>query len=224
LSDILWTPSPDANDNLLSEGIPELKIQLVGNIMIDSLEMLRHRIEQDDSANRLGCSPDEYGLVTLHRPANVDSTDVLQTLCNTLVQISNKTLLIFPVHPRTRRNLISTGLLSVLESAPRLRLLEPLSYIPFMNLVFNCRFAITDSGGLQEETTYLGIPCITVRPNTERPITVKQGSNRLCRPHHLSSAVEDVLEKNIQKGRAPELWDGKTAERVVQSVREYLKV
>jgi UDP-N-acetylglucosamine 2-epimerase (non-hydrolysing) len=224
LSDILWTPSADANDNLLSEGIPELKVQLVGNIMIDSLEMLRHRIEGDDSANRLGCPPGEYGVVTLHRPANVDSADILETLCKALDRISNKMLLVFPVHPRTRKNLNSSGLFSVLESASHIMLLEPLSYIPFMNLVFNCRFAITDSGGLQEETTYLGIPCITVRPNTERPITVEQGTNRLCRPDHLFSAFEDVIEKNNQKVTAPELWDGKTAERVVQSVREYLKI
>jgi UDP-N-acetylglucosamine 2-epimerase (non-hydrolysing) len=191
--------------------------------MIDSLEMLRQRIEQDNSVNRYGCSPGEYGVVTLHRPANVDSTDVLQTLCNALVRISNKVPLVFPVHPRTGKNLESSGLLSVLESAPHLRMIEPLSYIPFMKLVFNCRFVITDSGGLQEETTYLGIPCITVRPNTERPITVKQGTNRLCRPHKLFPAVEDVLEGNNQKGTTPELWDGRTAERVVQSVREYLK-
>ena len=224
LSNILWTPSADANDNLLAEGIPESKIQLVGNIMIDSLEMLRYRIEGDDSINRYGYPAGEYGVVTLHRPSNVDSRDILEILCKALVQISKKSPILFPVHPRTRKNLISNGLLSVLESTPRLRLLEPLSYIPFMNLVFNCRFVVTDSGGLQEETTYLSIPCITVRSNTERPITVTQGTNRLCQPYDLSAEVEDVLENKHQSSTAPDLWDGKTAERVVQSVREFLNL
>ena len=222
VSDILWTPSSDADDNLLAEGISGRRIQLVGNIMIDSLEMLRTRIEQADAVKRFGCSPGKYGVVTLHRPANVDESHVLGRLCRALVQISTETPLIFPVHPRTRKNLMSTGLLSELESASHLTLSEPLSYIPFMNLVFNSRFVITDSGGLQEETTYLGLPCITVRPNTERPITVTRGTNRLCEPQDLFSTVEESLNRRSRGRTVPAFWDGRTAGRVVGSIRAFL--
>ena len=222
LADLLWTPSPDADENLRREGIPEEKIKSVGNIMIDSLEMLRPRVEREHLYQDYGVSPKKYGLVTLHRPSNVDSPVVLGELCRALARIAKKIPIIFPVHPRTRKNLKSYGLLSSLTSTPGLQLIEPLSYIPFMNLLFNCGLVITDSGGLQEETTYLGISCLTLRPNTERPVTILQGTNRLCQAKEIESHVDAILTNQRPKRRIPKLWDGKTAERVVQSAKDFL--
>ncbi len=170
LADILWTPSQDADENLMREGVSPKKIHRVGNIMIDSLEMLRKRIQDQAAYNDFGLEPGDYGVITLHRPSNVDDQEVLKQICHTFMRMSQKIPLIFPIHPRTRKNLEQNGLLSSLKESPGLHPVEPLNYMRFMNLIFNCRLAITDSGGIQEETTYLGIPCLTMRPNTERPI------------------------------------------------------
>jgi UDP-N-acetylglucosamine 2-epimerase (non-hydrolysing) len=224
LADVLWTPSPDADQNLLREGIDQKKIVRVGNIMIDSLEMLRSKIEEHAVHRELGLAKSGYGIVTLHRPANVDNPVILQKLCETLNHISRRIPLVFPVHPRTRKNLETTGLLSALSANNQLILLEPQSYIRFMSLVFNCRLVITDSGGIQEETTYLGIPCLTMRPNTERPITIHEGSNQLCRLDEVEQRAEAVLVKAGERRPVPALWDGKTASRVVESIKRILEV
>ncbi len=217
LADILWTPSPDADENLKKEGISSDKIQRVGNIMIDSIEMLRPRIEKEPEWQKLKLKRNSYGLVTLHRPANVDSADKLKTLCKALLQIADKEPLVFPAHPRTMKNLKKFKLLKLIKPSPHILLISPLSYIPFMNLVFNCRFVITDSGGIQEETTYLGIPCLTVRPHTERPITITQGTNKLTKPKDLNKQVEAILNKKREKCKI-KFWDGKTAKRIVETL------
>jgi len=222
LADILWTPSADADENLIREGVPRGKIRLVGNIMIDSLEMLRDRIQAQAAFSALGLKPQAYAIVTLHRPSNVDEPKKLKALFDLLTRISRKIQLVLPLHPRTRKNAADIGILPKLQESKHFLILEPLSYIRFMNLVFNCRFALTDSGGIQEETTYLGIPCITLRPNTERPITITRGTNRLCRLDDLEAAVNSVLKEKKPRSIKIDLWDGHTAERVVNSIKEFL--
>lgn len=221
LSDILWTPSPDADENLKREGVPIGKIHRVGNIMIDSLEMMRGRIEAQSVCGELGLKKGEFGVVTIHRPSNVDARKPLEQIFSALERISEKIPLVLPLHPRTRKRMEEFGFLNE-RGKTRLTLIEPLSYIRFMNLVFHCRLVITDSGGIQEESTYLGIPCLTMRPNTERPITLLQGTNQLCKPQNLEEHVEKVLSGQIRGRRIPELWDGRTASRVVQSIRGFL--
>jgi len=222
LADILWTPSPDADENLIKEGIHPDKINRVGNIMIDSLEMLRETIKEQSVYKELDLNPRKYVLVTLHRPSNVDDLRTLSELCKLLARIAKKTSVVFPIHPRTRKNLEESGLMSLLNGQNGLITLEPLSYVQFMNLLFNCRLAITDSGGIQEETTYLGIPCLTVRPNTERPITVYQGTNQLCSLGGLEKSVELALSRGTPPKTLIEFWDGRTASRVVQSIKNLL--
>jgi UDP-N-acetylglucosamine 2-epimerase (non-hydrolysing) len=219
LADMLWTPSRDAVDNLVKEGISPDKIQLVGNIMIDSLELLRKKIEVQRTYCDFGLEPKSYGVVTLHRPSNVDDPDGLQELCGVLGEITEKVPLIFPIHPRTRKSMEENYLLPRMEDRKKMFLPEPLNYIRFMNLVFNCRFVITDSGGIQEETTYLGIPCLTVRENTERPITITHGTNQLCDTDHLKEKIDAILGDHTWRGKEIEFWDGKTAERVVECLR-----
>lgn len=224
IADLLWTPSPDGDQNLVREGVNTEKIVRVGNIMIDSLEMLRPRIQGEKTAQTLELKPGYYVPVTLHRPANVDPPESLKSLCQQLLRISQKWELVFPIHPRTRKNLDTYRLLSLLEESPRIRLLEPLNYIRFMSLIFECAFVITDSGGIQEETSYLGIPCITLRPNTERPITISQGTNQLCTVSELESKVAEITNQRSDKPPRIELWDGHTAERVVDSIGRFLAV
>lgn len=219
LSDLLLTPSKDADEHLIREGIAREKIVRVGNIMIDSLEMLRKRIESLDTYRSFGLSPMKYGLVTLHRPANVDNSQNLLKICEALVEIGKVLHLVLPLHPRTRKNLSAWGLLKRLEEADGLKVLEPLPYAEFMNLVFNSALVITDSGGIQEETTYLGIPCLTLRPNTERPITLELGTNQLCKIEQLVDKVKEAISQPLRKKCEIEFWDGKTALRIVECLK-----
>jgi UDP-N-acetylglucosamine 2-epimerase (non-hydrolysing) len=218
LSDVLWTPSPDADENLRREGIPAARVTRVGNIMLDSFELVRPAIEAAAVPAELGLEPGRYGIVTLHRPSNVDDPAQLARLVDSLTAVQARLPLVFPLHPRTAQRLAATGLRSVLESAG-VKLIDPVPYVRFMSLVMGAAAAITDSGGIQEETTYLGIPCLTLRENTERPITISEGTNRLVRPETLLSSLEQALERPKASLRRPSLWDGKTAARCLEDLR-----
>jgi UDP-N-acetylglucosamine 2-epimerase (non-hydrolysing) len=222
ISDLLWTPSRDADANLIAEGVPPEKIDCIGNIMIDSFEMLRPKIEAADTRERLNLAG-PFAIVTLHRPSNVDERDKLADLVQALLDLSHELTVVFAVHPRTRKRLEEFALLQAITAAPAIRVTEPLSYIEFMNLVMGCSIAITDSGGVQEETTYLGIPCATLRENTERPITLSEGTNRLLKPAQLVAAAREALAGGWPRGRKPALWDGHTARRAAESLHRRLE-
>jgi UDP-N-acetylglucosamine 2-epimerase (non-hydrolysing) len=218
IADILWTPSVDGDENLLKEGVAPNKISRVGNIMIDSLEMMRPKIEADHIYREFGLERSRYGIVTLHRPANVDVKPNLECICRALSRISRQLPLVFPVHPRTTARMEEFGLMPSMASTREIALVEPQSYMHFMNLVFNCKIAITDSGGIQEETTYMGIPCLTLRPNTERPITITQGTNKLSSIDALEENVEGLLNGNKPRKNSIDLWDGYTAVRAADDI------
>lgn len=222
IADLLWTPSPDADANLVAEGIARERIERIGNIMIDSLEMLRDRVESADAVRRFGLEGERYAVVTLHRPSNVDEPGKLEKLVVMLEAVALRMRVVFAVHPRTRRRLQEFGLERRVLGNPRIHAVPPLGYIEFMSLVRSCAIAITDSGGVQEETTYLGIPCATLRENTERPITLTEGTNRLLGPEEIPQAIGEVLEGLWPTGRRPEYWDGRTARRAAASLRRFV--
>ncbi len=207
LADLLFTPSEDGDVNLRKEGIPAEKIFRVGNVMIDSLVKLLP-VAQRQSKNGL---PERYALVTLHRPANVDDGATLKRLLQSLLEVNRDLAVIFPAHPRTRQRIADFGL-----NAEQLRILDPLSYVDFLGLQSRATVVITDSGGIQEETTYLGVPCLTLRENTERPVTVTFGTNVLVGrdPDKLRSELSRVLAGQAKKGTIPPLWDGHAGERI----------
>jgi UDP-N-acetylglucosamine 2-epimerase (non-hydrolysing) len=220
IADVLWTPSRDADEHLVAEGVDPSRIDFVGNIMIDSYEMLRPAIEASDARQRLGLKLQAYAVVTLHRPSNVDDAAALRELVAKLEAVTRELPLLFAVHPRTMKKLQEFGLAGRLEGNARICITEPLGYIEFMNVVLSARAVITDSGGVQEETTYLGVPCLTLRENTERPITVTEGTNRLVKPGELVAMIESVLAGVWPKGRRPERWDGRAADRCVAALRK----
>jgi UDP-N-acetylglucosamine 2-epimerase (non-hydrolysing) len=220
ISDLLWTPSEDADNNLRREGVADERIIRIGNIMIDAYEMLAPRIGAARSFARFGLECQEYGVVTLHRPSNVDDPGKLTELMEQLGVASRQIPLVFPVHPRTSRRLVGNG------EGSGIIFTDPLPYIDFMSLVKNAALVITDSGGIQEETSYMGVPCLTVRATTERPITLTMGTNRLIAPERISESVAGVLrDRNgcLKSPRIP-LWDGHAAERAAESLRQRLAV
>ena len=218
IADVLWTPSADANENLAAEGVPVSKIDLIGNIMIDSFEMLRERIEASDARDKLKLNTGKYAVVTLHRPSNVDRLEALQPIVSALQLIAQQIPVVFVAHPRTIKSLKAFGLYDPLSAAGNVMLLDPLAYVDFMSVVTGACAVLTDSGGLQEETTYLGIPCLTLRENTERPITMILGTNRLVRADTLRGELARVLAGDWPQGERPPLWDGHTAGRAVESL------
>ena len=218
VSDVLWTPSPDADRNLLAEGVPAERITRVGNIMLDSFERSRPAIAAARTPEALGLAGQAYGVATLHRPSNVDTPAPLRSLVESLCAVQRLLPLVFPVHPRTAARLAEFGLAAALEQAG-VRLVPPMPYIGFMSLVADAAAIVTDSGGLQEETTYLGIPCFTLRENTERPITIAEGTNRLATPANFPGMVAAALAKRHAWPPRPEFWDGNTAARCLADLR-----
>lgn len=209
LSDMLFTPSEDGDANLLKEGVPSERIYRVGNVMIDSLV---RRLPAARNLPKNGF-PDRFALVTLHRPGNVDDNASLRRILDALIAISERLPILFPVHPRTRQRIAEFGL-----NTEKLHLLEPIPYIEFLSLQSRATAVITDSGGIQEETTYLGVPCLTVRHNTERPITVTVGTNILVGEDtaRLTTELQNILAGKSKKGSVPPLWDGRAGERIAE--------
>jgi UDP-N-acetylglucosamine 2-epimerase (non-hydrolysing) len=213
LADMLLTPSKDANKNLIREGVSQDRIKLVGNIMIDSLLENLQRARSSGTLAKLQLDPGKFVYVTLHRPANVDLRSSLSSIIAGMEQLSRRIPVVFPVHPRTRKMLTEFGLTG--HSRNQLLLLDPLGYINSLSLIENARFVLTDSGGLQEEATYFRTPCLTLRPNTERPITITLGSNRLTKLESLMNDIDETLDGPTRRGQTPPLWDGNTAKRTL---------
>ncbi len=216
LSDLLFTPSEDADENLLMEGISPIKIKRVGNIMIDTLVAHLDKARQCKSYDRFGLKPKNYVFVTMHRPSNVDNKVSLSVIMECLTRLSENLPVIFPLHPRTRNSLVQFALGQASSNSKKLILCEPLGYHETIGLVDKARFVLTDSGGLQEETTFLGVPCLTLRPNTERPITIDQGTNKLTSLKTLEQDFDSALNGYQPAGKIPELWDGMTRERIIK--------
>lgn len=222
LANLLLTPSRDANENLLREGAAPEKIRFVGNVMIDTLYRNLERAVGSKILERLNLEPRQFCAMTLHRPSNVDDKATLSGILDALEVIGERLPIVFPIHPRTRDRLDQFGLGDRVRNQRSLVLTEPLGYLDFLHLYSNSRLVLTDSGGVQEETTVLGIPCLTLRPNTERPITVTEGTNRVVGsdPEIIKREALAALERPSPVAHAPELWDGRAAARIVDAIEE----
>ncbi len=216
ISDLLLTPSVDANENLAKEGIPDEKVKFVGNIMIDTLLNNAEKAEKSVIHKKLKVEKGNYALLTLHRPSNVDEKEVLSGIVNALEYICKDISIVFPAHPRTTNKLKEFGLYDRVTKISNFVLTEPKGYLDFLALMKEAKIVLTDSGGLQEETTALGIPCLTLRKNTERPITVEQGTNRVIGniEENIKIEYKNVVNNKNQEPKIPDLWDGNTAKRI----------
>ena len=223
ISDFLFTTEKSGNENLEKEGISKDKIFFVGNVMIDTLLKHKEKANKSKILVKLGLAKNNYCTLTLHRPSNVDKKEAFENILSILEEIQGKIKIIFPIHPRARKNIDLFKLNKKIEGMKNLILIEPLGYLDFLCLMTNSKFVLTDSGGIQEETTVLGVPCITLRKNTERPITVEQGTNLL-----VSTDKNKIIEKSMEiidnevdiKNTQPELWDGRASERIVKILIE----
>lgn len=223
IADLLFTPSHDADENLLAEGIPQERISFVGNVMIDSLFKNLERARESKVKSDLELIERQYAVLTLHRPSNVDNRATFERILSALETIANSIPIVFPVHPRTRKTIAELGLTERIAATKNLRLIDPLGYLDFLNLYSNARFVLTDSGGIQEETTALGIPCLTLRENTERPITVEMGTNVVVGTdtQKIVAEANAILGSSaVREMRQPPLWDGHTAERILAVLQE----
>ena len=225
LANLLLTPSRDADENLAREGTDPKKVFFVGNVMIDSLLASKQRAQKLPTLAQAGLTAGRYALCTLHRPSNVDDPRVLGGLLDALGFVASSIPVLFPVHPRTRKMMAEQGLSSKLEAMTDVRLVDPLGYLEFLALSSQATMILTDSGGLQEESTALGVPCLTLRENTERPITVTQGTNLVVGtdPGLIKAEAEKILAGHGKTGRIPELWDGRAAERIAIVYEDFLK-
>ncbi|TWU54506.1 UDP-2,3-diacetamido-2,3-dideoxy-D-glucuronate 2-epimerase [Rubripirellula tenax] len=220
ISDLLLCSEPAGVENLIREGHPQSRVHLVGNVMIDTLLVHLEKAKSQNTLSRLGLSPQNYGVVTLHRPSNVDDPKMLHELLEVLAGISNQLPLVFPVHPRTRARITEFGFESMLASNAQLRLLDPMGYLEFLCLTSQAKVIVTDSGGLQEESTALDVPCLTMRENTERPVTCDEGSGTLIgqSASKLRQQLESVLAGTYKVGKCPTLWDGNAAVRIADAL------
>ena len=225
ICDMLLVSEPEGMDNLKQEGHPDEHVHLVGNVMIDTLMTQVDAARNGDTLSRLGLNKGEYGVITMHRPANVDHPEILKGLVDVLVEISEQLPFAFPVHPRTKKRLEEFELFKVLDSAPGIQCLGPLGYNDFLCLTSQAKVIVSDSGGLQEESTALGVPCLTMRPNTERPITVTEGTSTLIGScaDTLKAELQRVIDGKYKNGKCPKLWDGKAAERIARILADSAK-
>lgn len=223
LSAYLFTPSADAGENLAKEGIEKSKIFFTGNIMIDTLKKFIIKSNPAGTLKKFGTGKNEYCLITLHRPSNVDNKAILEKLARAIRKISERVKVIFPVHPRTTRMIKEFGIGKYFDS-PGILITEPIGYVETVALISNARLVITDSGGLQEETTYLGVPCLTLRENTERPITVSVGTNTIVGTNTelLLREFRRIMNGKYKKGKQPKYWDGNTAGKITKILRKKL--
>lgn len=224
IANILLTPSVDGDENLLAEGVSEERIKRVGNIMIDSLLNNIERAKKSTIIEELGINKEAYSVLTLHRPSNVDDPVAFAQIIDALEQIGERIQIVFPMHPRTRKRAEEFDLFERISKIPNIVITGPSGYLDFIALMASSTLVLTDSGGLQEETTALGIPCITLRENTERPITITEGTNTIVGndTEKIVSTAMDVLSHGGKKGRIPDLWDGQTAGRIADILLDYI--
>ncbi len=219
LADLLLTPSEDADLNLLREGVLPEKIKRVGNIMIDTLVFNLKKARSLKPYAQYGLEENKYVFVTLHRPSNVDNKESLALIIQNLAELSKKLPVVFPLHPRTEKNLNQYDMFPSLDRYPHLKLCKPVGYFESIGLADKAKFVLTDSGGLQEETTFLKVPCLTLRPNTERPVTITVGTNKLTSVDTITDDINRILEGKHQPGAIPELWDGRTSNRIIKILK-----
>ena len=224
ISDLLFCTEQSGVDNLRAEGVPDEKVFLVGNVMIDTLLKNRKKAEASTILTEQQLTPGGYAVLTLHRPANVDDPAVLGRILDAVEVIQRELPIIFPIHPRTRKNLAALGLAARAEAMPALRLIDPAGYLDFLKLMSSAKLVMTDSGGIQEETTILQVPCLTLRENTERPITAEVGTNQVVGtdPQRILAAYRQATGGQWRKPQVPPLWDGQAARRIVELLAEKL--